>query len=115
MTARKVHKVWTKEEILRDYPLRMPGKVACAIVYNAGETKALRLLRTGQVDFKVIRVPGTGRTFVPTSSVLRLLEVDDAPTTGPADVVTATPPNQGPDQHGSATDTRLLARGRRAG
>lgn len=73
MTARKV---WTVEEI-RAFGVRMDGVTACSVIYGCGRTKSYTLLRTGQVDFKVIKVPGTNRYVVPTESVLRLL-VDDA-------------------------------------
>lgn len=66
---------WTAEAI-RALGVRTDGVTACAIAYGVGRTKAYELLRSGQVDFRVIRVPGTNRFVVPTSELLRLLELD---------------------------------------
>lgn len=69
-------KTWTETEI-RAFGVRVDGVTACKIVYGCGRTKAYELLRSGQVDFKLIKVPGTtNRYVVPVSSILRLL--DDA-------------------------------------
>jgi hypothetical protein len=69
-------RVWTDAEI-RALGVRTDGVTACEIVYGVGRTKAYELLRSGNVDFKVIQVPGTRRFVVPTSQILALL--DEAP------------------------------------
>lgn len=64
--------VWTEERI-RDCGVRMDGVNAVAAVYGYGPRKAYSMLQSGDVDFPVIR---RGRKYiVPTSAVLRLLEV----------------------------------------
>jgi hypothetical protein len=66
-------KVWTREQV-EALGVRTDGVTACQIIYGVGRTKAYELLRSGNVDFKVIRVPGTCRFVVPTSQLLALLE-----------------------------------------
>ena len=68
--------VWTADQI-RSLGVRVDGVTACRIVYGVGRTKSYELLRSGQVDFKLIKVPGSNRYVVPVSSILRLL-ADDA-------------------------------------
>lgn len=68
-------KTWTRAQI-EALGIRTDGVTACAVVYGCGRTLAYQLLKSGQVDFKVIRVPGTNRFVVPTSELLRLLELD---------------------------------------
>lgn len=67
--------IWTAESI-RALGARTDGVTACSIVYGVGRTKAYELLRSGAVDFKIIRVPGTNRYVVPVSSILRVLGED---------------------------------------
>lgn len=76
MTARKV---WTRAEI-EALGVRTDGVTACSVVLGVGQTVAYRLLKTGDVPFKLIKVP-TGRTryTVPVSELIRLLGLDDAP------------------------------------
>lgn len=76
MTAR----TWTTGEI-RALGVRTDGVTACKIVYGVGRTKAYELLRSGQADFKVIKVPGTktNRYVVPVSELLRVLSLDEKP------------------------------------
>lgn len=69
MTAKKV---WTAAQI-HALGVRTDGVTACSIVYGVGRTRAYELLRSGDVDFRVIRVPGSNRFVVPTSEILRLL------------------------------------------
>jgi hypothetical protein len=64
--------VWTEQQI-RALGARTDGVTACRIVYGVGRTKAYELLRSGQVDFKIIKVPGSNRYVVPVSAILRLL------------------------------------------
>lgn len=66
------HKVWTTDDI-HALGARTDGVTACSIVYGVGRTKAYTLLRSGAVDFKIIRVPGTNRFIVPVSSILQVL------------------------------------------
>lgn len=73
MSALKVR--WTTEAI-RALGARTDGVTACSIVYGVGRTKAYELLRSGAVDFKVIRVPGTNRFVVPVNSILQALGED---------------------------------------
>jgi len=78
MTARKV---WTEADI-RALGVRCDGVTAVQIVYGVGRTRAYEILRAGEVDFRVIRVPGSNRYVVPTADVLRLLFGDSARATG---------------------------------
>lgn len=65
--------VWTIDAV-RALGARTDGVTACKIVYGVGRTKAYQLLASGQVDFKLIRVPGAKAQYVvPVSSILRLL------------------------------------------
>lgn len=67
---------WTEAQI-RALGARTDGVTACKIVYGVGETKARRLLRSGEVGFDVIRVPGARQKYVvPVVSLLRLLGLD---------------------------------------
>lgn len=68
-------RVWTEAEV-RALGVRVDGVTACRIAYSVGRTKAYELLRSGEVDFKVIRVPGTNRYVVPVSDLIRLLGLD---------------------------------------
>lgn len=62
------------EEEIRSYGVRMDGVTACRIVYGVGRTRAYEMLRTGDHDLPVLKA---GRKYVvPTSAVLRLLEVE---------------------------------------
>lgn len=70
--------VWTAADI-RALGVRVDGVTACRVAYGVGRTKAYELLRSGAVDFKVIRVPGTNRYVVPTSSLIKLLAIDEDP------------------------------------
>ena len=65
-------KAWTEAEI-RALGVRTDGVTAMEILYGVGRTKAYTLLRSGAAGVKVIRVPGTNRFVVPTSSILRAL------------------------------------------
>ena len=65
-------KTWTAAEI-RALGARIPGPLAMEILYGVGRTKAHQILRSGEAGVKVIRVPGTNRTVVPTSAILRAL------------------------------------------
>lgn len=65
-------KVWTREQV-EALGIRTDGVTACAIVLGVGRTKSYSLLRAGDVPFKTIKVPGTGRFVVPVSSILRAL------------------------------------------
>lgn len=65
-------RVWTEAEI-RALGVRVDGVTACRIAYSVGRSKAYSLLKSGEVDFKVIRVPGTNRYVVPVSELIRLL------------------------------------------
>jgi hypothetical protein len=71
-------KTWTAAEI-RALGVRVDGVTACKIAYGVGRTSAYSMLRAGQVDFKVIKIPGSAsnRYVVPTSELLRLLCLDD--------------------------------------
>lgn len=69
MSARKV---WTEADI-RALGVRCDGVTAVRIVYGVGRTRAYEILRAGDVDFRVIRVPGSNRYVVPTADVIRLL------------------------------------------
>lgn len=71
-------RVWTAAEI-RALGVRTDGLTACRILYGVGRTKAYELLRSGKVDFKLIRVPGSKRTAVAVSELIRLLGLDEAP------------------------------------
>lgn len=65
---------WTLEDI-QAFGVTVPGTKACAIVYHVGTTKALELLKRGEVDFPVLR---RGRSYVvPTSAILELLGLAD--------------------------------------
>lgn len=69
--------VWTPAA-LRGLGVRTDGVTACKIVYGVGRTKAYELLRSGQVDFKVIRVPGAKNQYVvPVSELIRVLGLDE--------------------------------------
>lgn len=112
MTARKLRRAWTEAEI-RAYGVRIDGVLACGIAYDVGETKALALLRDGQVDFKVIKVPGRRTKYVvPVSDLLRLLGLDGAPAqVQAADLSSATTANgAGHGVNGHAMVTRERAR-----
>lgn len=66
-------KIWTEADI-RALGARTDGVTACSIVYNTGRTKSYELLRRPEdLDFRVIRVPGSNRYVVATSEILRLL------------------------------------------
>lgn len=65
-------KTWTEAEILA-LGVRVDGVTAMQILYGVGRTKAYQLLRGGDAGVKVIRIPGTNRTVVPTSAILRAL------------------------------------------
>jgi hypothetical protein len=65
--------VWTAERI-RACGVRMDGVDAVAAVYGYRSRKAYEMLAAGDVDFPVIR---RGRRYVvPTSAVLKLLQID---------------------------------------
>lgn len=68
--------LWTADEI-RALGARVDGVTACQIVYGVGRTKAYEMLRAGEVDFKVIKVPGAQRAryVVPVSAILRTLDI----------------------------------------
>ncbi len=68
--------VWTREQV-KALGVRTDGVTACRLVYGVGRTKAYELLRSGTVDFKVIKIPGTNRYVVPVSSILRILDEQD--------------------------------------
>lgn len=66
---------WTEERI-RGHGVRMDGVDAVQAVYGCGRRKAYSMLAAGDVDFPVIR---RGRRYiVPTSAVLKLLQLDAA-------------------------------------
>jgi hypothetical protein len=66
----RVSKVWTEQEI-RALGVRTDGVTACNIVYGDSPTKAYQRLRSGDVDFPVLR---RGRYYIiPTAKVLELL------------------------------------------
>jgi len=64
--------VWTEADI-HALGVRTDGMTACRIVYGVGRTRAYEILRSGEADFRVIKVPGSNRYVVPTSEILRLL------------------------------------------
>jgi hypothetical protein len=65
-----VGKVWTEQEI-RALGVRLDGVTACNIIYGDGRTKAYERLRSGDVDFPVLR---RGRYYiVATAKLLPLL------------------------------------------
>lgn len=73
MTTRRA---WTEQEV-RALGVRTDGITACAVVYGVGRTKAGKMLRNGECDFRVLRV---GRRYVvPVIDILRLLGLDDQP------------------------------------
>jgi hypothetical protein len=73
-------KVWTEAEI-RALGIRTDGVTACSVVLGVGPTVAYRLLKTGDVPFKLIKVPtGRNRYVVPGSELIRLLGLNGAPT-----------------------------------
>jgi len=70
--------VWTREQI-EALGVRTDGVTACRIVYGTSRTKSYELLRSGAVDFKLIKVPGAKNTYVvPVSSILRILDGQDS-------------------------------------
>jgi len=69
----------TREEIIAR-GVRIDGLTAVRWIYGVGRTKGYELLRSGSLDFKVIRVPGRRESYVvPISEVLRVLGLQDAP------------------------------------
>lgn len=67
----------TRDEILAR-GVRIDGLTAVRWIYGVGRTKGYELLRSGMLDFKVIRVPGRRESYiVPTSEVLRVLGLQD--------------------------------------
>lgn len=63
-------RAWTAEEV-RALGVRTDLVTACEVVYGCGRTKSYELLRTGQLDFPVLRVGH--RIVVPVRPLLDLL------------------------------------------
>lgn len=69
-------RVWTEEQV-RELGVRTDGVTACSIAYGDGRTKAFERLRSGDVDFRVLK---RGRSYiVPVADLLKLLGLDDSP------------------------------------
>lgn len=75
MTAKNPKVAWS-EEAIRALGVRMPSRTACEIVYGTARTLSYQLIKSGKLDFKVIKVPGSNRYVTPTSEVLRVLGLD---------------------------------------
>jgi hypothetical protein len=71
------HQAPTRAEIVAR-GVRIDGLTAVRWIYGVGRTKGYELLRSGALDFKVIRIPGRRESYiVPTSEVLRVLGLQD--------------------------------------
>lgn len=76
-------KIWTEADI-RALGARTDGVTACSIVYNTGRTKSYQLLqRPEDLDFRVIKVPGSSRYVVPVADIIKLM-FGDAPAAEPS-------------------------------